>query len=374
MLLASGAAALTLSGGCSLTGSEEAEIPILHYVSDLSELSRSSEDRRTAEAPPEAPATPAPSTAHEDSGGGELPWQQASPTALPQTGAQVGGDTAQEAPALEARQNSHALEAELLWDEAELGGGGGGTLINLSEPLGNSRVTGEPWSPKTSGRPWMPVETDQPAEPDEQALAPEQPTEPNQPVEPDEQALASDQPVLLFASGNTDVPPEQAAAAVGTYLSFWESYWRASTHPVNPHHSGIHLYADEPILSRARNVLTQRFSLGHALHFSDLHGEGRVVFIDNWTSDYAEIIDCIVDTAVVYDVNSGAVLNNETATVVNKGLMRLKHGLWKVSEVFQQEIHIGRSKGCVLAQQEIASGEAAPDTQGGDEEIRDGEL
>ena len=367
MLLASGAAALALSGGCSLTGSEEAEIPILHYVSDLSELSRSSEDRRAAEELPEAPATPAHSTAHEDLAGGELPWQQASPTALPQTGAQVGGDTAQEAPALEARQHSHALEAELLWDEAELDGGGGGALINLSEPLGNSRVAGEPWSPKTSGRPWLPIETDQPAEPDE-------------PVEPDEPALASeqptepDEPVLLFASGNADVPPEQAAAAVGTYLSFWESYWRASTHPVDPHHPGIHLYADEPILSRARNVLTQRFSLGHALHFSDLHGEGRVVFIDNWTSDYAEIIDCIVDTAVVYDVNSGAILNNETATVVNKGLMRLKNGIWKVTEVFQQEIHIGRSKGCVLAQQEIASGEAPPDTQGGDEGIRDGEL
>ena len=185
-------------------------------------------------------------------------------------------------------------------------------------------------------------------------------------VEPSGQPPPREGPVVLYAASlNDDPTPAVKAAVLGIYLSFWENYWNASTHPVDPKGARLHLFAGEPILSRAKNVLSGRAAQGLALHFEDSHGEGRLVFIDKWAGGYAEIVDCIVDSASVYDVNTGAVLNDETATVVNRGLMYLTEAGWKVSEVFQQAIYERKEEGCVL---QINDGVSTPaDQQAGQE-------
>ena len=201
---------------------------------------------------------------------------------------------------------------------------------------------GTPWTGETTGTPWTPVE-----------------------VESSDQPPPREGPVVLYAAGLVDDPdPAVKAAVLGVYLSFWENYWSASTHPVDPKGARLHLYAGEPILSRAKNVLSERAARGLALHFEDSHGEGRLVFIDKWAGGYAEIVDCIVDNASVYDVNTGAVLNDETATVVNRGLIYLTDERWQVSEVFQQAIYEGKEEGCVL---QISDGAATPTDQQADQ-------
>ncbi len=256
-----------------------------------------------------------------------------------------------------------------------------GELIYMSLPPGSEASSGkEPTSPDASISVATPsgrqaasdakssdsaVLTGEPPPGAEQGCAPSEACEDK--VKPLNEPLSGESPVALYPSGFDNGPaPEVRAAVLGVYLSFWENYWSASTHPVDPQGAKLHIFAAEPILSRARNVLSERTARGLALHFEDAHGEGRLVFIDKWTTGYAEVVDCIVDSAIVYDVNTGTVLNDEKATVVNRGLMNLTDEGWKVSEVFQQAIYKGKEEGCVLQLEDGSGGEATPaDDQAG---------
>jgi hypothetical protein len=139
-----------------------------------------------------------------------------------------------------------------------------------------------------------------------------------------------------------------AAAILGAYTSFWDSYWQAAGHPVNPEHPGIGRYSTEPLRSRAAGVLLRRATDGIALRRPPDHGAGRIVHIEGWDSDGAELLDCFVDTAVLYEVSTGLVRNDEQATVVHLALMRRVGDSWRVAEIFEQEFHKGRTDGCVI--------------------------
>ena len=142
-------------------------------------------------------------------------------------------------------------------------------------------------------------------------------------------------------------PPEEAAQILSSYLAFWDSYWAAAAHPVDPQHPGLSRHGTEPVRSRAIAVLTSRATRGLALRFPPDHGKGRVVHVDGWDdSGQAEVIDCFVDTAVLYEVSTGRVRNDEHATVIHLALMRRENGAWRVAEVFEQALHIGRTDGC----------------------------
>ena len=55
-----------------------------------------------------------------------------------------------------------------------------------------------------------------------------------------------------------------------------------------------------------------------------------------------------MDTAVLYEVSTGRVRNDEQATVVHLALMRRERGAWRVVEIFEQAIHMGRTNGCIM--------------------------
>ena len=143
-------------------------------------------------------------------------------------------------------------------------------------------------------------------------------------------------------------PPELATEILGAYASFWDSYWDAASHPVDPDHPGIARYSTEPLRSRATGVLLGRATGGIALRLPPDHGDGRIVHIQGWDDEGAEILDCFVDTAVLYEVSTGRVRNDEQATVVHLALMRRVGGSWRVAEIFEQAIHTGRTDGCIM--------------------------
>ena len=153
-------------------------------------------------------------------------------------------------------------------------------------------------------------------------------------------------PLVLSWEGAAP-PPEEAAQILSSYLAFWDSYWAAAAHPVDPQHPGLARHATEPVRSRAIAVLTGRAAQGLALRLPPDHGRGRVVHVDGWDDGgQAEVIDCFVDTAVLYEVSTGRVRNDEQATVIHLALMRRENGAWRVAEVFEQAVHIGRTDGC----------------------------
>ena len=156
-------------------------------------------------------------------------------------------------------------------------------------------------------------------------------------------------PIALNSSlDGEEPPPELATEILGAYASFWDSYWDAASHPVNPEHPGIARYSTEPLRSRAVGVLLGRATEGIALRLPPDHGAGRIVHIEGWDHDGAELLDCLVDTAVLYEVATGRVRNDERATVVHLALMRRVGGFWRVAEIFEQAIHTGRTDGCIM--------------------------
>ena len=158
-----------------------------------------------------------------------------------------------------------------------------------------------------------------------------------------------DGPVPLVSVRRGGDPPAALATAIlEAYEAFWDSYWVAATHPVNPGHPGIGLHSAEPLRSRAVGVLRGRAAAGIALRLPADHGAGRVIHIEGWDAGSAEVLDCFVDTAVLYEVATGRVRNDEQATVVHLALMRHEAGAWRVVEIFEQAIHTGRTNGCIL--------------------------
>ena len=117
---------------------------------------------------------------------------------------------------------------------------------------------------------------------------------------------------------------------------------------MNPEHPGIGRHSVEPLRSRTVGVLRGRAAEGVALRLPGDHGAGRVVHIEGWDLNSAEVLDCFVDTAVLYEVSTGRVRNDERATVVHLALMRRERGTWNVAEIFEQAIHTGRTDGCIL--------------------------
>ena len=158
-----------------------------------------------------------------------------------------------------------------------------------------------------------------------------------------------DTPIPLGSSfEGEEPPPEVAAAILGAYAAFWENYWDAASHPVDPEHPGIARYSTEPLRSRAAGVLLGRATEGIALRLPPDHGAGRIVRIEGWDRNGAELLDCFVDTAVLYEVSTGRVRNDERATVVHLALMRRVGDSWRVAEIFEQAIHTGRTDGCIM--------------------------
>ncbi len=156
-------------------------------------------------------------------------------------------------------------------------------------------------------------------------------------------------PVPLVSSREGSEPPAEVAAAIlGAYTAFWASYWEAARQPVNPGHPGIGRHSVEPLRSRTVGVLLGRAAEGVALRLPPDHGTGRVVHIEGWDADSAEVLDCFVDTAVLYEVSTGRVRNDEQATVVHLALLRRQGTDWRVAEIFEQAIHTGRTDGCIL--------------------------
>ena len=167
------------------------------------------------------------------------------------------------------------------------------------------------------------------------------------PATPDHSAVP--RPVPLVSSREGSEPPAELAAAIlGAYTAFWESYWEAARQPVNPGHPGIGRHSVEPLRSRTVGVLLGRAAEGVALRLPADHGAGRIVHIEGWDADSAEVLDCFVDTAVLYEVSTGRVRNDEQATVVHLALLRRQSGDWAVAEIFEQAIHTGRTDGCIL--------------------------
>ena len=153
---------------------------------------------------------------------------------------------------------------------------------------------------------------------------------------------------LAASRQGEDPPADVAGAIIEAYTAFWDSYWAAAGHPVNPDHPGIARHSLEPLRSRAVGVLRGRATEGIALRLPGDHGAGRVVHIEGWDIDSAEVLDCFVDTAVLYEVSTGRVHNDEQATVVHLALMRRTGDTWRVAEIFEQAIHTGRTEGCIL--------------------------
>ncbi len=204
------------------------------------------------------------------------------------------------------------------------------------------------WSPEAARAGHSPGEDAGPQPPEREYGATTAPAPPDA-VEVLPGPSAPLRPVPLVSTRRGEDPPADLATAIlDAYTAFWDSYWAAAAHPVNPGHPGIGLHSTEPLRSRTVGVLLGRQAEGIALRLPADHGAGRVIHIEGWDAGSAEVLDCFVDTAVLYEVSTGRVRNDEQATVVHLALMRRQGGNWRVAEIFEQAIHTGRTDGCMI--------------------------
>jgi hypothetical protein len=121
-------------------------------------------------------------------------------------------------------------------------------------------------------------------------------------------------------------------AATRALLDYYDAYQQATAEPVDPEHSHLQaLVTGEHRLVVTRN-LEERHAKGeavrlppstlssHDIRSAELQPDGSV-----------EIVDCQVDDSIVYQVETGEVVDDDVVTKLVVGLMSFEGGAWKLA-------------------------------------------
>jgi hypothetical protein len=130
---------------------------------------------------------------------------------------------------------------------------------------------------------------------------------------------------------NDDAQKEEAAKAA--YLAYWDAYMEATAEPVNPQFPAMQQLvtgAQQRVVTRdlenrqARGEaarLPPNSRLQHEVLSAELQGDGSV-----------QITECEVNDAIVYDIASGAIINDDIVTKLATAEMVNEGGSWKIRD------------------------------------------
>jgi hypothetical protein len=157
------------------------------------------------------------------------------------------------------------------------------------------------------------------------------------------------------ASSTTSAPTttldEETAkeeAATRALLEYYHAYQQATADPVNPEHAEMQaLVTGEHKLVVTRNLEDRRARgeavrlptstrTSHDIRSAELQPDGSV-----------EIVDCQVDDSIVYEVETGDVVDDDVVTKLVVGSMSFEGDAWKLafSEIFETWPGVGTCDG-----------------------------
>jgi hypothetical protein len=149
---------------------------------------------------------------------------------------------------------------------------------------------------------------------------------------------SSDPPAASTTSAPTttttlDDETRKEEAAKAAYLAYWEAYMEATTEPVDPQLPAMQQLMTGDHQRVVTRDLDDRQARGEAARLpANSHLRHEVLSAELQPDGSVRITECEVNDAIIYDVVSGAVINDDvvtklaTATMVNEG------GSWKIAD------------------------------------------
>lgn len=147
--------------------------------------------------------------------------------------------------------------------------------------------------------------------------------------------------------------PNTAAGAaeqeiIESYIGYWDARYQAGREPVNPESPLLAEFATGRQLETVREETRYRQEHGQAFRYPEASLARRSVQVVSVAPERAEVIDCVIDDGVLYEIATGKVLNDELASQSLRAELWLVEGRWRVEAAFFIEQWAGVA-GCALA-------------------------
>ena len=129
-----------------------------------------------------------------------------------------------------------------------------------------------------------------------------------------------------------DEETRKEEAATRTLLDYYDAYQQATAEPVNPQHAKLQaLVTGEHRLVVTRN-LEERQANGEAVRLpASTQSRHDIRSAKLQPDGSVEIVDCQVDDSIVYEVETGEVVDDDVVTKLVIGSMWFEGGSWKLA-------------------------------------------
>jgi hypothetical protein len=133
-------------------------------------------------------------------------------------------------------------------------------------------------------------------------------------------------------STTLDEATRKEAAAKAALLDYYDAYQEATAEPVNPQHAELQaLVTGEHRLVVTRN-LEERQASGEAVKLpAGTQSSHDFRSVELQQDGSVEIVDCQVDDSIVYEVETGQVVDDDVVTKLVIGSMTFEGGAWKLA-------------------------------------------
>jgi hypothetical protein len=134
------------------------------------------------------------------------------------------------------------------------------------------------------------------------------------------------------ASTTLDEATQKEEAAKEAYLDYYEAFFVAAAEPVNPQLPALQrLMMGDQKRVVTRNLEDMR-ARGHATRLPPGSKRGQDPRVVELQADGSvEVTSCEVDDSIVYEVDTGAVVNDDAVTNVISATLIEESGQWKVT-------------------------------------------
>ncbi len=93
----------------------------------------------------------------------------------------------------------------------------------------------------------------------------------------------------------------------------------------------------EPMLDKLKNLFISRSLVGQAARKPEPSIESTTLLDLRFEDDgTATILECTVDDGIVFEIESGRIINDKVATLQRRAVLRLVGGTWKVTDLVNQ--------------------------------------
>jgi hypothetical protein len=168
----------------------------------------------------------------------------------------------------------------------------------------------------------------------------------------DEEARESTGPTASSATAapttTLDEETRKEEAATRALLDYYDAYQHATAEPVNPQHAELQALVTGEHRQVVTRNLEERQANGEAVRLpAGAQSSHDIRSAELQPDGSVEIVDCQVDDSIVYEVETGEVVDDDVVTKLVIGSMSFEGGTWKLafSEISEAWSGVGTCDG-----------------------------